>query len=258
MVPLDLGLWKHFLCDCLALSCALCYSSRVMKIKSSFKDYYDFVATRYGGGDPKIVYVRGRIAPKDHFVVVVSDFPLADPVSWPSSNAPYRLAYLVVAGKAYLLHQPKDIWPSGIEHYRLCDPAKIASDDARERAGNRRWVVRSRTFGLRDEPFEFKRAYEFLVDFSRLVKAPVFIVEGVQSQFGSREVRVAVAGRCPILDKIGMAQVVPPEQMYQDLAYFVGNTMNPSPDTKPPVEVSNRDKIVAAGFDLRRSFRHRS
>jgi len=32
-----------------------------MKIISKYKDYYDYVAHQYGGGDEKIVYVRNGI-----------------------------------------------------------------------------------------------------------------------------------------------------------------------------------------------------
>ncbi len=34
-----------------------------MKIKSPLVDYYDHVGNAYGGGDPKIVYVRNRVFP---------------------------------------------------------------------------------------------------------------------------------------------------------------------------------------------------
>ena len=32
-----------------------------MKIISKFKDYYDFIGRKYGGGDPKVVYKRREI-----------------------------------------------------------------------------------------------------------------------------------------------------------------------------------------------------
>ena len=36
-----------------------------MKIISPFKDYYDWVAGKYGGGDPRLVYKRTKIEGKD-------------------------------------------------------------------------------------------------------------------------------------------------------------------------------------------------
>jgi hypothetical protein len=54
-----------------------------------------------------------------------------------------------------------------------------------------------------------------------------------------------------------MPAFVPATEMYQNLAYFMGNLMNVSPDKAPPVEVSNNQKILKSGFDLVKSFRHR-
>jgi hypothetical protein len=51
--------------------------------------------------------------------------------------------------------------------------------------------------------------------------------------------------------------LISPQQMYQDLAMFMGNRMKDTPDVQPPVELNNRQKIVKAGFDLIQSFRHR-
>jgi hypothetical protein len=85
-----------------------------------------------------------------------------------------------------------------------------------------------------------------LVEWSRLLGAPVFT-------FDDRDVDTNV----PILAHIGMPALRSAEWMYQDLSYFVGNLLRESPDVKPPVEVSDKDKIVEHGFDLRQSFRHR-
>jgi hypothetical protein len=54
-----------------------------------------------------------------------------------------------------------------------------------------------------------------------------------------------------------MPALIPATQMYQELSYFMGNTIKEHPDTEPPVEVSNNCKIINAGFDLKQSFRHR-
>ena len=36
-----------------------------MKIISPFKDYYDRIAGKYGGGDPRLVYKRTKIQGQD-------------------------------------------------------------------------------------------------------------------------------------------------------------------------------------------------
>ena len=42
-----------------------------MKIKSNFKDYYDYIAHLYGGGDPKVTYPRVTPAGTDQFDIRV-------------------------------------------------------------------------------------------------------------------------------------------------------------------------------------------
>ena len=106
---------------------------------------------------------------------------------------------------------------------------------------------------------EFGVERPFLVELCRAVGSPVFAVEGLSThgRRGGSKVQVRIAGQCPILQEVGMASVIPAFQMYQDIAYFVGNTMKSCPDTVPPVDVSNQEKIIKAGFDLKSSFRHR-
>ena len=81
-----------------------------MKIKSTFKDYYDHVAHIYGGGDPKCVYVRMPFEGKLTFQMKSTfhgAFHGRFDLRWSEYRggiSPY-LSYkiLVIAGKAYLL-----------------------------------------------------------------------------------------------------------------------------------------------------------
>lgn len=60
----------------------------------------------------------------------------------------------------------------------------------------------------------------------------------------------------PNLSKIqGMSGIFSPHEIYRDLTNFFIRIKD-SADTKPPVEISNNDKIVKAGFDTKTSFRH--
>lgn len=232
-----------------------------MKIQSSFKDYYDFIAHQYGGGDPKVVYVRGRISPLrrgwiqgaivESNVEVEMDgrFPLyslRDLVEWKDRDIK-TVSYLIVAGKAYLLQKIGDTFNDDVNTFQ------VQSLDAFEEFNNRhsgRWFV-NHDYG------ELGKEYPFFVELSRKVKSPVFVIRSVERMFGSDKLKVTVAGQCPILRDIGIPALIPAAQMYQELAYFVGNTMKEHPDTEPPVEVSNTSKILNAGFDLKQSFRHR-
>jgi hypothetical protein len=234
-----------------------------MVIQSPFKDYYDFVANRYGGGDPRIVYARNSISIRNQYGwpplnVAFNGMRFADPSTWPASDAHYELAYAIVAGCSYLLSRRSKLWPNDVNTWRLADPEEIQKRDS-ERKGRprRRRFSWKRGFGAwpRQE-VEFGKQYPELVQLSRLVKHPVFIVTAIRGSWRGPNT-IVVAGQCPVLATLGFPSLIAPEQMYQNLAYFMGNTMNVSPDKALPVEVSNREKILKAGFDLKQSFRHR-
>ena len=54
-----------------------------------------------------------------------------------------------------------------------------------------------------------------------------------------------------------IAHYYPAEQIYQDIEYFLTNTMHENPDNSPPTKMVDSEKIVSHGFDIRQSFRHR-
>ena len=225
-----------------------------MVIKSPFKDYYDFVAKQYGGGDPRIVYTRTRLAPliqyhgwtvENQFPVSVNTFPLPDPIHlpyrvhrriFPRSDDSLQYAYLIAIGRAYGVRR---------ELLRPSDPYRLLPLDWD--ADRPRWQRLE---------IEWGKEYPFLVDLCRKVGAPVFTVNKVD-YLGRDGKQVWIDGDIPCLGELGMATLFSPQQMYQELAMFVGNRMKEPPDTEPPVELSNKQKIVKAGFDLVKSFRHR-
>lgn len=223
-----------------------------MVIESKFKDYYDFVANQFGGGDPGVYYARGPVETAE---VVVSRFPLVRPLNYShdgicSHPLEFNQLYLVVAGRLYLLSRPYtiDIPIDNISSYRLeywPEPA-VKPQVPRTR---RYWWWHGRNH------YEFGIERPYLVDLCRKVGAPVFAISDIGVRSGEDVIKVC--NQCPILQDVGMASAIPPFQMYQDIAYFVGNTMKERPDNEPPVEISNQEKILKAGFDMKQSFRHR-
>jgi hypothetical protein len=104
-----------------------------------------------------------------------------------------------------------------------------------------------------DTPFDVSRVIKVtepkLVDLCKEFGRPVFTLSYKSGgSFTIDEV-------CPNLGAVGIASWIEADVIYQYLSYFVGNTMYDSPDTKPPVEVSNKNRILKAGFDLKTSFR---
>jgi hypothetical protein len=91
-----------------------------------------------------------------------------------------------------------------------------------------------------------------VLELSRKVGAPVFTFEASYHRQTAK-----VDGNVPILSAMGIPALIPAEQLYQDIAYFIGNTMKGSPDMMPAIVQTDKEKIAAAGFDLKASFRHR-
>lgn len=216
-----------------------------MVIRSKFKDYYDFVANRFGGGDPRIVYSRGRI---QNQYVDAAGVKLNDPRSYNRYYMANRgpdvdYLYLVICGKVYLLARPTR------QAFEKFDVNAFSVIDINDEAIPR-WIR------YRKE-LEFGQEYPFLVDLCRKVGAPVFVIHGISYKTHS-ESTVEICEQCPILGSIGMASRIDPYQMYQEIAVFMGNRMSKTPDMQPPVELDNTQRILKAGFDLRKSFRHRT
>lgn len=221
-----------------------------MVIKSPFKDYYDFVANKYGGGDPRLVYPRNRIDLANQ-LVEVDNCQLTDPSRYYwyrlKSEPQMDYLYLVVAGKAYLLVRPSD--PYLLRD--LLDDFKVKIIDQEDKKPRPSTYLFHWNYGIK-----FGEEYQFLVELCRKVQAPVFIITKID-YMENRRATVSIYERCPILSQLGMASIIDPYQMYQDLSMFMGNKMKDTPDTKPPVELSNKQRILKAGFDLVQSFRHR-
>lgn len=223
-------------------------------ITGRIKDYYDHVATQYGGGDPRVVYDRSRIGE----VVKCSggqrtESKVVTMKEWDGLNAGVRqvanffgydreLDWLVVAGKPYPLVMLEN-YPAKYEILDLEKHRNIARP-----GGNSPGMPELTRIGV-----QTKR----LIELSRLVGHPVFIINDVRENHNTKDFSIRVEGDYPILKEIGLPPLYPAEQLYQDLAYFMGNTMKISPDLSPPAQMTDLQKVNAHGFDKKISFRHR-
>lgn len=102
---------------------------------------------------------------------------------------------------------------------------------------------------------------EKLIELSRVVKLPIFILLSQTSNNGEKyhKYKTKIVRVSPVLSELDFEKVYSATQLYQDIEYFIGNLLNESPDLtpvgKPPQ--TNEEKIVASGFDLKTSFRKR-
>jgi hypothetical protein len=93
------------------------------------------------------------------------------------------------------------------------------------------------------------------VDISRQLQVPVFVIEPTPRLSGlKKSPQVAVSREIPNLGKLGFASEIPAEQMYQNISMFMAS-LRDSPDSVPPVSVSDKDRLVQKGFDAKISFR---
>jgi len=238
-----------------------------MIIKSNFKDYYDFVPHQYGGGDPGIVYNRIRLNPFktaqnldfDRGIELKSkDYrEIQSLPSLPYNTHPFKnnqsYKWLVITGRLYLLvskssgYNPEYELFCEAKHTTIAE-GKPSHDDFELGYGiyddgkSKKLPMASRYLGVQ---------LKSLVELSKFLDAPVFCIRSV----GWRDITIDC--NVPILTNTGIPSIIEPNKIYQEISYFIANTMHTNPDIEPPVRIGEKDRIVSHGFDLKQSFRHR-
>lgn len=217
-----------------------------MRIKSSYKDYYDHIAHIYGGGDPRVVYARDKITNTKIDNATVNDYPLRYLSIKNTALEGTEFRWCIVAGKYYLLvkNETADFHLFTKEKHPILFSYLCTNE--------KKWF----RYPENEKYSEFVgKEDDNLLELSRTVGAPVFSVI-LQERQQYHKYDVTVSADIPNLSKLGFASLIPPEQMYQDIAYFIGNKINKNPDIEPPAKVSDKDRIKQYGFDLKTSFRH--
>lgn len=236
-----------------------------MKIKSNFRDYYDYISEQYGGGDPKTVYIRHT----------VEDAPVNEEIlhrlrknvsSWPDFEYEGKVIetkFLACAGKLYFIHRSVDdignFYKDPLNSGKTPKQGswKVFSDQDVERyieymKGGPRYI--NRTSRLEEYKSLHGKEISEVVEISKVLDAPVFIFANELFAMGPR---IILNKHVPSLASMGMQDFVEPQTMYRDIEFFINNVLRSSPDLAPPVKVADKDRIVQHGFDLRQSFRHR-
>jgi len=221
-----------------------------MKIISNFRDYYDYVPHLYGGGDPKIVFVRPK---KNINLIDFVNLTSFEGVVFAKINSlrhrlsnrqdPYRSQLIVIGDKIFYytkyepVSKPK-LWENW---YSLITQEII----------DKVFFSRYSWNGATDKPrltSVINRQDEHLLALCKHVGRPVFSL--FPDIYGWKVGEIS-----PNLGEMGVASFIEAEDMYQNLSYLVGNLMKDSPDISPPVELSDKHRILKHGFDLKTSFR---
>ena len=212
-----------------------------MYIKSNFRDYYDHQAYIYGI-DSKIVYVRPHI----HKEVPTLKLNICE----------YKYESVRNLRDIYIMHyNPYETHETYIRGIVIGDrffgQIKTKNDEDYRFINKSDVTYKKNVFWMKEYKVEnfINKVDSTLIDFCKLVNIPVFA-------FNVYRDKIIIDEKCPNLGNNGIASFITAEQIYQDLSYFIGNKMKDSPDMMKPVVVSDRDKIIAGGFDLRSSFRN--
>lgn len=245
-----------------------------MIIQSKFKDYYDYVAFQYGGGDPRVVYARKpltitpEIRKEFNKEFYTEYYELRARLVEESSTCEFGLSTVLFCGRLFYIAETKEEFRGGKNNWQLLTPSFLDSlrngEYTVERNGDNFKRINAKEVNWRYNTFRdyyVRKAYNQLKPLSeqpvipwvlqlhRFFGAPVLqSSDGVCTSSPVKEI--------PILSRLGFAAHFPAEQVYQELALFMGNTLNTNPDITPPAKVSDKDRILQHGFDLKRSFRH--
>ncbi len=253
-----------------------------MKIVSGWRDYYDFVAHTYGGGDPKVIYNRDYVVPDrvSHGVPhedekhVTVDWSPSIPHSIQTISAgiaqvqKHEFGALVVMDRVFILERSGDMEGVGESIVNVRKDWHITSRPILNfQMGNPYAIMKKGEDFAENTPLHQKRRMQELMGDERSYRnyseqgrkydgaralcvfagAPVLVVRGNH--------RPIIKGRTPKLSSLGLAAYIDPQQLYQELAMFVGNVLKPV--EQAPSNMKDIEKVVAHGFDKKASFRHR-
>jgi hypothetical protein len=160
----------------------------------------------------------------------------------------YDSKYIVIAGKRYLVvrkWRTNEIMPL---EYRLFTEKNFPEEYEYNQKSLYRWRHN-------DYSKEIGGESSILTQIARQIGAPVYSIDQIRR--GYRGVEVVVDQNIPILANYEIPTIISAEQLYQDLSYYVANTMHSSPDLIVNDNQSDKEKILGHGFDTKQSFRHR-
>ena len=220
-----------------------------MRIISKFRDYYDHVGEIYGK-DPMIIYDRRPLSRSSHLMndiisIEWDDESLKMPQIYiDKEHNSLSFKWIILAGKYYM------IWNDS----RESNSFKVYLKGESEYLDN---FLKPKYYSRkRPEKIYTGFFHHSLVEISRLIKSPVFLIDSIQRNTArSDKVIIKINSRIPVLSDYGFSRIISPFDAFHDIEYFLSNVMQISPDAAPPVEIEDKYRIQQHGFDLKTSFR---
>jgi hypothetical protein len=212
-----------------------------VKIQSRFKDYYDHISHRFGS-DPDTVYVREPIRNNNL-------------IEWPEGAGAVR------GGKRCFLNT-FDTRHRYTMEFVVAGMHVVAFGSSHDGSGVPEMLGPQHEH-LLVQSWRNESSRPILPDSDQLtalvrrVGHPVFLVRGWHAMPGvAGHWRLEIAERIPVLKDLGFPAIISDQQMWQDIYQTLTTVLRKNPDKEPPVRLANDDRIHAAGFDLKSSFRH--
>lgn len=90
------------------------------------------------------------------------------------------------------------------------------------------------------------------ISLSKEINQPVFIIDSTESVISGKNKGCysKINPDVPSLEKLGFTKIQAPYSLCQNIYHFISNVLRENPDVRPPVEISNENKIIAGGFNL--------
>lgn len=236
-----------------------------MKIISKQTDYYDYLTNVYGVDD-KIVYKRELS--KDVYEIVFhpeekrihfnpkyrSRFLPTFTLKVDSMYTGFRYVYtnalikfLVVCGKVYpVFFMGRDGKPVSHNFFVSGKSKPVVYNPD---------IHKSLFEKVDDSSRVIHEVSEQVVEIQKAVGLPVFLLDSVGTD--KKGQHFINARPAPLLSRLNFENFYPADQIYQDISYFISNILNESPDVQPAGKppMTDKEKVVAKGFDLKTSFR---
>lgn len=237
-----------------------------MRIVSKFKDYYDHVGHTYGWSGPSrddpIVYIRDRLNASERaqsrLLIGRLEVELTEKSSPFNATFSYdlqylshfeydrevRIGYLVVGCTMYLVHQPKD----SLEVILGAPP----EEESRLKSWYHQYwkaVCKQEVIDVSDCPS--------IKELGRVLQAPVYMIVGHLTANRKKNIMIVEQDIRKLSSIKGFAASVPATKVWQDIEYCMTNMMRENPDITPPVQLTDKERLVQHGFDVKQSFRHR-
>lgn len=246
-----------------------------MKIKTNFKEYYDYMG-RVHGEDPNVTYVR---MPHRGAKGSTHEYRQGKMVE---VECEYKWFDVPAVNNLPVFRMPDPAYEKGwrVRTIYVCGVAyAVVGREATVRSG---WATNpSRTVYERDgedvpfTAFDVKHPFvgafpqyaeQYLPIKHRSVDAmhkatgmPVFqLYDGLL--WRTPPSGTTVDCQVPCLKDFDFGKVLSAEQIWQEIQYYLLNLINESPDMAPPPRPpqTNLEKLQSHGFDKRWSFRHRT